>query len=45
MPELRGRELSIIIPASLLMVAIGVAPQWLFNIFNATVVHVARTLA
>jgi NADH-quinone oxidoreductase subunit M len=45
MPELRGRELAIIIPASLLMVAIGVAPQWLFNIFNATVVHLARTLA
>ncbi len=41
-PETRANELSIIIPVTLLMIAIGVSPQPIFNIFNATVVQMAR---
>ena len=42
--DLRGRELAIVVPASLLMISIGIAPQWLFNIFNTTVAQLSRTL-
>jgi NADH:ubiquinone oxidoreductase subunit 4 (subunit M) len=34
-----------IIPVTLLMFAIGLAPQFVFNIFNATVVQMARLFA
>jgi NADH-quinone oxidoreductase subunit M len=43
--ELRRGEMAVVAPASVLMLAIGIAPQWLFNIFNATVVQMARALA
>src|SRR4029078_11241614 len=43
--ELRPNEKWVIIPVTLLMFAIGIAPQCLFNIFNATVVQMARLLA
>ena len=33
------------LPVSVLMLAIGIAPQLVFNIFNATVVQMARALA
>src|SRR5882757_3214646 len=43
--ELRPNEKWIIIPVTLLMLAIGIAPQFLFNIFNSTVVQMARLFA
>jgi NADH-quinone oxidoreductase subunit M len=43
-PDLLPREKIAIIPMTLLMFAIGVAPQFMFNIFNTTVVHMARLL-
>ena len=43
--ELRSNEKWVIIPVTLLMFAIGIAPQFLFNIFNSTVVQMARLLA
>jgi NADH-quinone oxidoreductase subunit M len=44
-PDLFRAEKLVIIPATLLMFAIGIAPQFLFNIFNATVTHMARLWA
>lgn len=44
MPELRTSERWVVVPVSLLMFAIGIAPQFLFNIFNATVAQMARLL-
>ena len=44
-PDLRRSELSVVVPACLLMLVIGVAPQWLFNIFNATVTQLSRAFA
>jgi NADH-quinone oxidoreductase subunit M len=41
-PDLLPREKIAIIPVTLLMFAIGIAPQFVFNIFNATVAHMAR---
>jgi len=32
----------VIVPVTLLMFAVGIAPQFLFNIFNTTVVQMAR---
>jgi NADH-quinone oxidoreductase subunit M len=43
--DLRRSELAVAVPISVLMLAIGIAPQWVFNIFNATVVQMARALA
>lgn len=40
-PDLLPREKIAIIPATLLMFAIGLAPQFMFNIFNTTVTHLA----
>jgi NADH:ubiquinone oxidoreductase subunit 4 (subunit M) len=40
--DLLPRERITIIPVTLLMLAIGLAPQFMFNIFNATVVHMVR---
>ncbi len=40
----RGEKF-VIVPVTLLMFAIGVSPQFLFNIFNATVVRMARLFA
>jgi NADH-quinone oxidoreductase subunit M len=44
-PDLLPGERVAIIPVTLLMFAIGIAPQFMFNIFNATVVQMARLLA
>jgi NADH-quinone oxidoreductase subunit M len=44
-PDLLPGERIAIIPVTLLMFVIGVAPQFIFNIFNATVVQMARLLA
>ncbi len=44
-PDLLRHEKLVVIPVTLLMFAIGIAPQFLFNIFNATVVQMARLFA
>jgi len=44
-PDLTSNEKWTIIPIALLMFVIGVAPQAVFNIFNTTVVQMARLLA
>ncbi|MDQ6654446.1 MAG: NADH-quinone oxidoreductase subunit M, partial [Verrucomicrobiota bacterium] len=43
-PELRVAELAVVVPASVLMLAVGIAPQFLFSIFNSTVVRMAQLL-
>jgi NADH-quinone oxidoreductase subunit M len=42
--DLSSNEKWTIIPVTLLMFAIGIAPQFLFNIFNTTVVEMARLI-
>jgi NADH-quinone oxidoreductase subunit M len=44
-PDLLRREKFVIVPVTLLMFAIGISPQFLFNVFNTTVVQMARLLA
>src|SRR5438034_10675946 len=44
-PDLVRREKLVIVPMTLLMFAIGIAPQFLFNIFNTTVTQMARLFA
>ena len=41
-PDLVRSEKFVIVPVTLLMFAIGLSPQFLFNVFNATVVQMAR---
>ena len=41
-PDLLQGEKFVVVPVILLMFAIGIAPQFMFNIFNTTVVHMAR---
>jgi NADH:ubiquinone oxidoreductase subunit 4 (subunit M) len=45
LPDLLRSEKLIVVPVTLLMFAIGIAPQVVFNIFNTTVVHMARLLS
>ncbi|MEY2491235.1 MAG: NADH-quinone oxidoreductase subunit [Verrucomicrobiota bacterium] len=44
-PDLRPNEKWTVIPVTLLMFALGIAPQFVFNIFNATVIQMARLFA
>jgi NADH-quinone oxidoreductase subunit M len=44
-PDLIRGEKFVIVPVTLLMFAIGINPQFIFNIFNATVVQMARLFA
>ena len=44
-PDLRSNEKWTIVPVTLLMFAIGISPQFLFNIFNTTIVQMARLFA
>jgi NADH-quinone oxidoreductase subunit M len=44
-PDLLGREKFVIVPVTLLMFAAGIAPQFLFNIFNGAVVQMTRLFA
>lgn len=44
-PDLLRSEKWVVIPVTLLMFAIGLAPQFVLNIFNNTVVQMARLLA
>jgi NADH-quinone oxidoreductase subunit M len=41
-PDLLRREKWIVVPVTLLMFAIGIAPQFVFNIVNTTVVQMTR---
>jgi NADH-quinone oxidoreductase subunit M len=45
LPDLLRREKLVVVPVTLLMFAIGIAPQFIFTIFNTTVVHMARLLS
>ena len=40
--DLRSNEKWVVVPVTLLMFAVGIVPQFLFNIFNSTVVQMAR---
>jgi NADH-quinone oxidoreductase subunit M len=40
--DLRRGEKFVILPVALLMFAIGIAPQFIFNIFNTTVIRMAH---
>jgi len=42
MPDLLSTEKWTVVPVALLMFALGIAPQFVFNIFNATVIQMAR---
>ena len=44
-PDLLRSEELVVVPITLLMLVVGIAPQFIFNIFNATVVQMARLLA
>jgi NADH-quinone oxidoreductase subunit M len=44
-PDLVRSEKLVVVPITLLMFAIGIAPQFLLNIFNTTVVQMARLFA
>jgi NADH-quinone oxidoreductase subunit M len=44
-PDLERLEKWIVVPVTLLMFAIGIAPQFIFNIFNTTVVQMTRLFA
>jgi NADH-quinone oxidoreductase subunit M len=43
-PDLVPSEKLVVVPVTLLMFAIGLAPQFIFNIFNTTVASMARLL-
>lgn len=43
--DLRVGEKFIVVPVTLLMFALGIAPQFAFNIFNTTVIQMARFFA
>jgi NADH-quinone oxidoreductase subunit M len=43
--DLRLSEKFVIVPVTLLMFALGLAPQFAFNIFNTTVIQMARLFA
>lgn len=44
-PDLVRSEKLVVVPVTLLMFAIGIAPQFVFNIFNTTVAHMAQLFA
>jgi NADH-quinone oxidoreductase subunit M len=44
-PDLVRSEKLVVVPVTLLMLAIGIAPQFVFNIFNATVIQMTRLLS
>jgi NADH-quinone oxidoreductase subunit M len=44
-PDLQRNEKWVVVPVTLLMFAVGIAPQFVFNIFNTTVIQMARLFA
>jgi NADH-quinone oxidoreductase subunit M len=45
LPDLLRRESFVVVPVTLLMFAVGIAPQFLFNLFNTTVAQLAHAIA
>jgi NADH-quinone oxidoreductase subunit M len=45
LPDLHRGETWVVVPVTLLMMAVGIAPQFVFNIFNTTVIQMARLFA
>ncbi len=45
LPDLLRRESLVVVPVTLLMFAVGIAPQFLFNLFNTTVAQLAHAIA
>jgi len=41
-PDLLRSEKLVVVPVTLLMLVVGIAPQFIFNIFNTTVVQMAH---
>ena len=44
-PDLQRSEKWVVVPVTLLMFAVGLAPQFIFSIFNTTVIQMARLFA
>jgi NADH-quinone oxidoreductase subunit M len=44
-PDLQRSEKFIVVPVTLLMFVLGIAPQFVFNIFNTTVIQMTRLFA
>ncbi len=44
-PDLHWNEKWVVVPVTMLMFAVGIAPQFVFNIFNTTVVQMTRLFA
>jgi NADH-quinone oxidoreductase subunit M len=44
LPDLQAREVWVVVPVTLLMFAIGIAPQFVTTILNTTVLQIARLL-
>jgi NADH:ubiquinone oxidoreductase subunit 4 (subunit M) len=44
-PELLKGEKLVIVPVTILMFAVGIAPQFILTIFNTTVVRMAQLFA
>lgn len=44
-PDLQRSEKWVVVPVTLLMLALGIAPQFVFSIFNTTVVQMTRLFA
>ena len=45
LPELTLGEKAVLVPVTLLMLALGIAPQFMFSIFNTTVVEMSKLFA
>ena len=44
-PDLLRSEKLVVVPVTFLMFAIGIAPQFILNIFNTTIAHLAQVFA
>ncbi|HVF72291.1 MAG TPA: NADH-quinone oxidoreductase subunit M [Chthoniobacterales bacterium] len=44
-PDLLRNEKLVVVPVTALMVVLGIAPQFMFNVFNSTVVQMTRLFA
>ena len=42
LPDLHRGEKWVVVPVTLLMIAVGISPQFVFDIFNTTVIQMAR---
>jgi NADH:ubiquinone oxidoreductase subunit 4 (subunit M) len=44
-PDLLRREAFVVVPVTILMLVIGIAPEFLFKMVSETVTHMARVLS